>query len=446
MHFVYYPAAMSRFVFVLCLLVSSLGGCLPDTSGQAPPYDKFIYPVGLAMTSGDRYLLVVSSNFDLKYNSGTVVALDTAGLASASGEVSEDGEYLFVDETQLILEDQTIRLGAFASDLALTPAGDRAMIPVRGDRGIVLIDIDEAGGGDLLSCGEGDDRRCAQSHIVGSNDNHTLPIEPYEVAALDYQEPNGGTTTLGFATHLAGGEVSMFVLQDGASGSTAAAELIGVVRGVVPGASGIAVNHVTHDIYVSGRHDPDPHVAVMRVLTDGDNGYYSNNPYFNQVDHIDLAAEMYSGTDARGMAVTSDGERAFLVTRSPEALLSLDVSGYAMLDMTTVGTDPSSVALFEDDLGTVDPADDRVYAFVLCFATDQVFIIDPDLMKVLTVRSTGAGPQAIAFDRTAKIAYVANFHESTLTVIQAAPPFDHLRDADGRVIKIGRPRLPESHD
>jgi hypothetical protein len=32
-------------------------------------------------------------------------------------------------------------------------------------------------------------------------------------------------------------------------------------------------------------------------------------------------------------------------------------------------------------------------------------------------------------------------------VIQIEPPFfDHLRDAEGRVVKIGKPSLPKGHD
>ena len=44
----------------------------------------------------------------------------------------------------------------------------------------------------------------------------------------------------------------------------------------------------------------------------------------------------------------------------------------------SVCTEPSLVALYEDDAGTTAPEDDATYAFVLCFVTSQVFIIDVD--------------------------------------------------------------------
>jgi hypothetical protein len=425
---------------------------MPDASGIDPPSDRLIYPVGIATMLDDQFLLAVNSNFDLEFNAGTVTPIAIADLEAEFGsdksEVSGDGQYLFLSDSELIDDDETIRVGAFASDLDLTPAGDRALIPVRGERAIMVVDIGDYESGQLIDCGEGSDLHCDSAHRVESNEYFTLPIEPYEVASLDFTEPNGEITTLGFATHLAGGQVSLFVLRDGMTGSGAAPELIRVLGGVVPGASGIAVNTVNNEIYVSGRRDPSPHVAVLKVLTDSVNGYYSDNPFFNQVDTIDLAEEMYAGTDSRGIAVNEAGTKAYLVVRSPPVLVELDLESYKMArPPLSVCTEPSVVALYEDDLGTPDPADDATYAFVLCFVTAQVCIVDTELMQVKAVQSTGTGPHAIAFDKTRRRAFIANFRESTISVIQVEPPFfDHLRDPAGRVVKIGKPRSPKGHD
>ncbi len=446
------------------LLGLAVAGCLPDTGGIDPPLDRLIFPVGLAITADDSRLLAVNSNFDLEYNSGTLTALDISDLASAltadTAEVSPDGRFVFIDDGALIIESETIRVGAFASDLGLSPRGDRAMIPVRGERAILLVDVGDPATGDFLDCGEGDDRRCDGAHRVESNDRFTLPIEPYEVAALDYVEPSSGElTTLGFASHLAGGEVSLFVVQDGAAGSQNDGELIGVLSGVVREASGIAVNPVSKEIYVAGRSE-DARVAVLSVHTDSTNGQYSHEPFFRKVSHIDIGAEMYAGTNARGLAVTDDGSYAYLATRTPAALLELDAEAHELTDMTTVCTDPSIVELFRSDGDTADPADDVTYAFVLCFLTGQVFIVDTEALIVRAVRSVGSSPHAIAFDRTRRRAFVSNFRESTISVIEIEPPlFDLLRYRPGPgewlydeddpeqsyIVKLGKPRLPKGH-
>jgi hypothetical protein len=444
----------------LWLAVSALAAtaCLPDTGGIEPPSDALVFPVGLATTPNDNFLLAANSNFNLKYNAGTIVALDLSLLdehlatdpgtgevvystecgADGVSVVSGDNQYCFVDDAALIVADETLRIGAFASDLEITPFGDRAIVPVRGERAITLVDVDEDGP-DVLSCGEGADLHCDSAHQVTSNSQLTLPIEPYEVSVTNLVETaaSGATTpvTLGFATHLAGGQVSLFSVSRGGAGSPVQAELLSVIDGVVGGASGIAT--YDNETYVAGRHDATPHIAVLSVLTDSETGSYTSNPWFDQTDHINIMDEMYAGTDARGIAISPDGTQAFVATRTPDALLKFDLEHLELIDQTTVCIDPSTVAAHEHE--------GVVYAFVLCFLTGQVYVVDTSLMQV-EVRATGSGPQAIAFDDTRQLAYIANFRESDITVLQGVPPFSQLKDAEGRVVRIGTPERAESHD
>ena len=65
------------------------------------------------------------------------------------------------------------------------------------NRALTALAVRTGGAVYLLDCGEGADLRCNGAQRVESNDDYTLPIEPYEVASLDYPEPNGETTTLG---------------------------------------------------------------------------------------------------------------------------------------------------------------------------------------------------------------------------------------------------------
>ncbi len=441
---------------IFAALVSAVG-CLPDTSGVDPPTDQFIFPVGLAVVGDDnnQYLLVANSNFNLNYNAGTVVAVDLNKLKSIEDDIqpvpdgkvthsieeylSEDKKHVFIPEDELIKTDQTIRLGSFSSDLELTPSGNRAIIPVRGKRRIVIIDIDPSKDGEnLMSCSAQDERTCDSNHHVESNDDFSLPIEPYEIATLEYVDENSSTVTMGFATHLSGGEVSLFNIDE--------AKLIGVDNTVVPGASGIAANTARGEIYVSGRHDPAPHLAIMKVkLVEHDSP--TNNPYFDNAGSINFGSDLYGGTDARGVAVTQSGDTIFLVTRSPEALLKINTSDREIVDMTTLGADPSIVALYEEGAETLDPSDDVTTAWVLCFLSDQVYIVESNNMQV-HVRTTGFGPHAIAFDKFNKRAYIANFRESTITVINTTWPYEHVGFIYDNVkanIKIGKPRLPKGH-
>jgi hypothetical protein len=464
----------------LFLLLSS-PGCLPDTAGVDPQDDRMNYPAGIAM-AGEDHLIVANSNFDLTYNSGTLIAIDLRKLHAIEQEfkdnpdllsddcakktktyLSKDCKRIYVPPSKVIDTDNTIHIGSFASDLQITPNGDRAIIPIRSKNKIVIVDINVAGDGSMrLDCGQGSDKTCDSAHQIGSNDQLSLPIEPYEVASLLYKEMVDGVetiTTLGFATHLAGGEVSVFKIDQGGK---LAAELIGVATKVIPGASGIAVkSDPDHDpykqeIYVSGRNESVPHLEVLMVLSDSANGSISRNPFFGSVNEIDFSQDIYGGTDARGIAVQSSGTSGYLITRQPEALLELDTESRKLINLTTVGADPSIVALYENDQDTPDPADDVAYAYVLCFLSNQVYIVDTryfDMAQV--VRSTGKGPHAITFDKKRKRAYIANFRESTITIIKAERPFDYpdvlFSDpkAPGQTIRatiqIGKPKLPKGH-
>ncbi len=464
-------------ISILCSLLTVallvVTGCLPNTSGIEPPNDEFIYPTGLAVIdgdgTGDRYLAVANSNFDLNYNSGTMnvanlttlyqilAELEANSLTSAYYQdkldwFSDDMEDIYIPEEILIQTESTLKIGAFASDLELTPSGKRAVIPVRGEKAIFVVDIDETPGARVLNCGQDSERRCDADHRVQSNEDWTLPLEPYEVKTLSY-----GNYTLGFSTHPYDGDVSLFIIDEN---DVTRPELLSVSGTVTWGASGLAVrpnleDPMHSDIYVTGRHDPTPRLMIMQVLSDSENGALAN-PYFNDVGYISIYGEMYDGTDARGLAVTSSGEYAYVITRSPETLLKLDLNDEKVVDMVSLGyaSEPSIVTLYEHTGDPDTPDDDNIFAFVLCFQRDELFVLETDMMMQPHVLNTGAGPHAITIDYSMSLVFVANFRESTVSLFDV--------DADNRLftyttvtpsgsdikarVKIGKPRLPEGHN
>jgi hypothetical protein len=471
-------------IIAFCGCLFGAIGCLPDASGEPPPGDKLIYPIGLKVTHNGQYLLVANSNFDLRYNAGTLIAIDIDKLKAiwATGGnpdwLSRDGQTMFVPAEELVDAEDTIRFGAYASDLELTPQGDKAIIPVRGEKAIVIVDVNadaKSENGRLLDCNQGKNKRCDKDHMVTSNSRVSLPIEPYEVTSATYRVSrdveNEDTITYGFATHLSGGEVSAFRI-DGNP------ELIKVTGSIIPSASGISVRQdpdsLNNEIYVAGRNNPNEFIAVMKLIRPviDDGGFFTTDPeemYFSKVSSISFSRDIRGGTDARGIAVSNTGNRDIvLVTRTPEALLRFNRDQSKLSDITTLGSEPSVVE--------ISPYKEDIHAFVLCFLSNQVYIVEPNIMQVY-VRSTGSGPHAIAFDQpcpqqdtdeevesvdlgigadkeleirpcdgeTRKPwAYIANFHESTITIIEAVPPFDQVRlkDSDIKLV-IGKPNLPD---
>ncbi len=55
-----------------CCALLLAAGCNLDNPGIKPPEGKIAYPVALALSEDQNYLYVVNSNFDLRYNAGSV--------------------------------------------------------------------------------------------------------------------------------------------------------------------------------------------------------------------------------------------------------------------------------------------------------------------------------------------------------------------------------------
>ena len=78
---------------VLVLFVVAVGGgCNFGQSGIAPPTNRIFLPAGIVADSDEALLYVVNSNSDLRFNAGTVVAVDLSRAAStlAQSRVTPD--------------------------------------------------------------------------------------------------------------------------------------------------------------------------------------------------------------------------------------------------------------------------------------------------------------------------------------------------------------------
>ncbi|MCC7382811.1 MAG: hypothetical protein IT384_13325 [Deltaproteobacteria bacterium] len=116
------------------------GGCADELPGFAPPLDQLHYPMGLA-SIGDT-LLVVNSNFDQRYNAGSITALS---LAEIAGAVAPAGETPRIAAALVGVRSQ-VKIGNFGAELvalpdASDPASGRAFVPRRGDDALTMVEL-----------------------------------------------------------------------------------------------------------------------------------------------------------------------------------------------------------------------------------------------------------------------------------------------------------------
>lgn len=172
------------------VLALVLGGCSLHQEGVEPPDNRIFFPSGGIVDPDGQWLYVVNSNSDLRYNAGTVVAVDLANVKADDpraatfdpargpwGPCSNDPRYVppadaahaccwdHIDPTILNCDDQahikrdwTVRIGSFAGTPVIqkfvteTPLGSgvfteptganrRMFVPVRGDGSITMMNL-----------------------------------------------------------------------------------------------------------------------------------------------------------------------------------------------------------------------------------------------------------------------------------------------------------------
>ena len=218
-------------------LVSSFG-CFNPGAGQDPPDRSLYFPVGLAVSRSGNTLFVVNSNFDLRYNAGTLQALDIGEIWARARSCIPNVSRETFDKTKLApiahdpdrtcalgidpsiadvtnLIKTSVRIGAFGADIVSTPhygpGGEpdpegsprgRLLIPVRGDATLTMVDYEET----LDAAGNVSARKlicarnpkagsfgssCAGEWKVGGDANQnsrqiSLEGEPFSVAVPSY--------------------------------------------------------------------------------------------------------------------------------------------------------------------------------------------------------------------------------------------------------------------
>lgn len=116
----------------------------------------------------------------------------------------------------------------------------------------------------------------------------------------------------------------------------------------------------------------------------------------------------------------SYSQRAYALQRVPPDLVGFDIANnYAGGPVATptdvLETCSSPTFLYQHDAG------DGSRLYVNCFDTGEVYVFDPAGPTLLTTFSVGRGPGGLVFDVGRPIAYVLNFSQNDVSVVDLAP-------------------------
>ena len=230
---------------------SLASGCYSTGQGPEPQANDLYFPVGILPSPGGHALYVANSDYDLKYNGGTIevynlddirdVALRPFWSPDPADDTSDPCFGLGPNPNVILypgpcgpldlnrpparpvpydgsLFKRAAKIGAFATDvvMACRPSSDivfggtadcsrggisagekgaRLFVPVRGDRSLTFLDVDDDREGGVqtfkLECGQGSNGgSCSDAYRSGIDPAEntrglTLPAEPFGVAISD---------------------------------------------------------------------------------------------------------------------------------------------------------------------------------------------------------------------------------------------------------------------
>ena len=427
------------------LLIGALFlGCAGDNA-QSPPQALIHFPVAASLSQGSpaSFLLVANSNFDLRYTSGTLqsydldvlnqtidtectdAGVDPAKCAVVPSEldvttVEEGGAELKPTDGLLLGE---VRIGSYADGLALSTDGQRAYLPIRSNADLAFVDLDAAG---KPSCGgSADEVHTCTDEFRGVDRSFANQIDlrfPSDPVAIHV----GSLTDFGRAS--GSGDYIVMAHRDGSAslmldkpGTPRIPELVDSLDGLSTELVTVTVNPQTGIAWIPSANTLN--VSRVGVAI----GSESNaDSFLFDAGPLSLLG-IDRGSDKREVIFDPrpNVSQAYVASRSPEALLiydTSDIEGELLLrGEVPVGRGASRLALAELDVvgGT-----SRLFAFVSCFNSRDVHIIDVDLGLPLTVISGVSGAFELVVDVGRQRLYVVDFRTSVIRIIDLDPMLD----------------------
>jgi hypothetical protein len=408
------------------------------------------------------------------------------------------------------LEDEVL-IGSFAATAAFSPTGKRLYVPTRSNTSLTYVDVDpEAEGEAVLSCGEGSGRKCSDDYVRGDESiasGRELEItgesvgvvatrldklmdwealEELEEKLMDWEALEGLEETAeikeqkeeleylrnskkkleaidGVFVAQRNGTVAFFFSRDEEDGDyEAGPQLVHIVDSFQSDITNIGLDPVSGRAYLTSQEysTTGGRKSLQRV-----GFFYDGDPDTSSIfdGGFVLLRGVSAERDTRAIAfspLAEDKDKVFVVSRTPNALLIVDFAtartgGFeAMVNRTVkVGNGASRLALGQ--IGS----DPRLFAFVSCFGSRELYIIDVDLAEPVAVIQGFSGPFEVTVDRLRKLAYVADFRSSIIRIVDLQPIIcspessdvecpENLVDAANPipcriVATLGEPRPPE---
>jgi pyruvate,orthophosphate dikinase len=427
-----------RFKLSSLLILLFVFSCTEEHVGDTPPDRSLQFPVGIAIHPLG-YALVVNSNFNVAYNSGSLRVVDLRALQTRIADDSIDKSDEYDYHRDLILDDLSIGLGNFAASIRLVSSGKNglAAIASRGTKELLLIDLHIDDDDNLkLSCWQDRSRPSGQKFPECQGSAHIVDLQlndPFDVLISDNQDydvESDLTVWVGFlrsdvvaAVHVpkrfSSDDPSLLNLD----------ELPEVAYSLETGNNGsndMAQSPETGLVYVTSRYSggkSNPIFYFDSVL-----GEYAD------VNSHDLYPDLL-GNETRGIVFAEDGLTAGILMRDPDILAFVDTTpdytglpAHTPLGQVVVGANPSRVKGHENLM------------YATCAEDDAIYVVDALQMRLIDKREDVCrGPFDIGFYDTDQVtwALVTCFEDDSVAILDVDPSSQRFLEV---IARVGEPR------
>ncbi len=430
----------------LCLGASA---CAEDHA--LAPVDRLLLPTGLAQSPDGRWLFVTNGNWDRTRNGSALLALDLDLIAEGVAAPREPGSALDAahpcrghaedsriecDPTLAIDASLGVRMPSGAGNIAVDrPSGEqgplRLLIPTRIEPELVWVDVfGEGFGGDSgtglrFDCGQAEDRYCDRIHRLDG-----LRDDPSRVTV-----DNHGFR-FAYLPHLLGRTLTLISLDgEGPEIVDVETEFFREDELFDSGLGG-GFSVIQRACDVESDNAPASSVECKRPYLIASQRFWWGVRTFRVAPGLNV---VISGAELTvlglnieaaepkpligGMAFEDPerGESLLVVHTTPPGLSRVDTSldeddnpRFHVVDTVGLCTNPNLVAVHRPSL-VGEPGPDL--AFVSCYGSDQVAVVDLGVFVVVQTLDLGDGPNELLVDPSRRWLFVANTAESSISIV-----------------------------
>jgi hypothetical protein len=436
---------MNRSPRLRCFAALALSAVAPAFSGcdavypaDAPP-GRVIFPMNVALvpseTAGDPapFLLVANSDFDLRYRQGTLQSLVLDRVAAA---VDACTTRPCVDTNVVDYLADEVQIGPHVGGMAVSPRGDRVYLAIRSESDVTWVDIQQSTG--ALFCGAEEEteagaieectavRRTTPIADDCGDRAPTLSGDIVGIVSGSIEALTGNVSDRGLdwvmLTHR-NGRASLMV--DVLQGTDRVPTLVHSLTGLPPDATNAALDPTRNTVWMTttlpglgsvpirtGTRD----IAVVGVSYDRTQPTCSTAFSAGRIAMRGLDDNF----DSRDVAFSADGRYAHVLSRRPLAVVTVDIEGTPLTGADALIRDviavPTGAARL--DIATVDGTE---LVAATSFDRRMLSIIDGDNRELEATVHGFTGPQDVVIDGERGLAYVVDFLDSVIRVIDLRP-------------------------